>query len=319
MRQNDVFTRKSLLQMTVYGEANNAFLTDLDEKNNKPPAFLDLSGNGAHEDTEVDENSNDDLLLRCRTFSGSGNRHLNGGQSQSLLDVVKQKRKSRELDADIIEEVFEENEQPNETVNVENESNKSRQVKQSSFSSFAGNHEPSKTGPSLSFIEDTLPKHSSFSEDQTVSLASGRSGSLREIDETDHCEESSNQSNNTASQLERTPNERLGSPTGEDARTEPNAIENAISEQESLSGSTETSLISDKAVTPAASSQDLTAPEAEITININDNEQKDIDDDPKDMKEGAEENGTVSLESGSPTVKNLEPEDAQKRLSEYYC
>ena len=316
MRQNDVFSRKPI-QMTVYGEANGAFLTDLDEKNNPPSAFLDLSGNGAHEDTNVDENSNDDALLRCRTFSGSGNRSLNGGQS--LLDVVKQKRKSREIDADITEEVFEDNEQPNETVNVDDEPKKSRKVKQSSFGSFTGNQEPSKTGPSLSFVEDSVPKHSSFSEDKTVSLASGKSGSIREIDENDHCEELNNQNKNTESQLEETPNENLGSQTERDAGTEPKATENAITEQGSISGSTETSLISDKAVTPAESSQDARAPDTGPAINISGNEQNDIDKVPSEMKEGAGEIGKVSLQNGTLPVQNLEREDAEKRLSEYYC
>ena len=317
MRQNDEFSRKSVLQMTVYGETNGAFLTDLDEKNNPPSAFLDLSGNGAHEDTEVDENSNDDALLRCRTFSGSGNRHHNGGQS--LLDVVKQKRKSREIDADITEEVFEENEQPNGTVDDENKPKRSSRVKQSSFGSFTGNQAPAKTGPSLSFVEDAVPKHSSFSEDQTISLASGKSGSIREIDENDHCEELNNQNINTESQLEETLNKNLGSQTERDAGTEPNVTENAISEQESLSGSTETSIISDKAVTPAETIQGVRAPDTGPTINITGNEQSDADKVPSEKKEGAVETGIVPLENGALPVKNLEREDAEKRLSEYYC
>ena len=233
------------------------------------------------------------------------------------MDVVKQKRKSKEIDADITEEVFEENEEPNGTVNVENKPNSSRKVKQSSFGSFTGNQEPSKTGPCLSFVEDAVPKHSSFSEDQTVSLASGNNGTLREIDENDHCEESNSQSNDTESELKETPDKGLVSLTRGEAGTEPSTTQNTISEQGSLNGSTETSLISDKAVTPAESSEDVRPPDNGPAIIISDNKQN--DNEPIEMKEGAGENGKVSLENGSLPVKNLEREDAEKRLSEYYC
>lgn len=95
LRKNQSF-RKTIFNVAMYSEENEGF--EGDDVLNNGTSIVDISVKG--EESLVDEyesDSNDDARHRCGTFSRAKNLPKTAGHT--LLDVMKEKRKSQDIEA----------------------------------------------------------------------------------------------------------------------------------------------------------------------------------------------------------------------------
>ncbi len=92
MRNESVFNKGNDTFGGLYGDTNNAFLSEVDEEqHSNSNVILDLSGTSG--DIEKIKNANENEIPRCRTFSDSG--MLRDKSDQSLIDVIKKNKESK--------------------------------------------------------------------------------------------------------------------------------------------------------------------------------------------------------------------------------
>ncbi|XP_065056553.1 uncharacterized protein LOC135684817 isoform X2 [Rhopilema esculentum] len=136
MRQNDNFAkrkRETLMNLVLYGETNDAFVSE----ETADTAIVNISRNSVHDESEVDDNDNEEMMPRCGTFSGRAGRVKNG--NQSLIEIVNERKKIRKS---ISEHVDENNEDKLVIERVGAQTSDSKENRES-LSSFGGKKDQS--------------------------------------------------------------------------------------------------------------------------------------------------------------------------------
>ena len=86
------------MNLVLYGETNDAFTSE----ETADTAIINISRNSVHEETEVDDNDNEEMVPRCGTFSGRTGRVKNG--NHSLIEIVNERKKVRKSISEHVDE-----------------------------------------------------------------------------------------------------------------------------------------------------------------------------------------------------------------------
>ena len=175
LRKNE-HQRKSVIKMEIYSAHNEAF--ELETKDMQVSSIMNITSSSVSEE-DVDENENDELRVRCGTFSGTVK--LRKDETHSLLDVMKEKRKSQDIESQMVEKGTGNTELPNGSATklMSFKGNSGPKPKNSSFSSDCNDESGDEGLPDLS----KLPPPITEEDEAEVSPEADASKASKQADE----------------------------------------------------------------------------------------------------------------------------------------